>query len=163
MSSECPANVRRLSTSSPLRAAELLERIVDGHAAGAINPADLETVVEAFAQVLEGDAETLDKALGFVPAPGLHRPGTISSRSRRDALLREAAARFWPNLPRIAQAVELHRTLRRYHSTAWQRERALRSCPNGKVGTIYEFCWRILKARDQILSVERLRKLLVEC
>jgi hypothetical protein len=97
---------------------------------------------------------SLDEVLG-TPAPGQRSVTTQLAIAARDQLLRDAASRFFPDLPLAAQARELAGALTRYAASAWMRERAETSCPARHHGRIEAVCWQVLKHRDLVLTPRR--------
>lgn len=85
---------------------------------------------------------------------------TIEALAERDRLVRAMAARFFGGMSALTAATAIHCELTRYQSSAWTFERVLDECPQRHRGRLREFTWRILKARDYLLSVRALRRTL---
>lgn len=120
------------------------------------------TIAALARATLEGHPaeEVLKDALGIERRPGSRRITTAIRHTKRDQLLREAATRFVPARPVAEQARELYRALVRYAGSAWKQERRVRSCPARHRDRIEEFCWHILKVKDQAVGIDRIRKVL---
>ena len=116
-------------------------------------------VAEGFRAYLSGDADSLDDALGQRRAPGERRPSTKAMHRARDALLREAAAEFFP-ARRPSPARELHKAITRYAATGWLRECHLAACPAHREGTVQAVAWAVLKLENRVLSAKRIREVL---
>jgi hypothetical protein len=91
--------------------------------------------------------------------PGHRLPSTLAALDLRDALLCEAAARFYPGASAREIAKRLHDGLDLFHCTAWPRERTAEVCPPRHDGRITAFYWRILHAIDHVPSGELIRKI----
>lgn len=90
--------------------------------------------------------------------PGHRLPETLAALDRRDALLREAAATFFPDLSACAAARLLETALNRYRSHAWRFERVFDQCPPHRTGRLEGMCWRILKTVDADISTRSIRR-----
>ncbi|PVE22305.1 hypothetical protein DC522_21730 [Microvirga sp. KLBC 81] len=114
------------------------------------------------ASVIRGviTGQPVEPVLGLAHGPGQRTLATQAALALRNDLLREAAIRFYPDLPPSAQARELARDLQRYAATGWLRERMHDACPVRHVGKQGELLWRILKARDNPLRPRAIRKIL---
>ena len=125
-----------------------------------LGPAAAAELAEAIRQALAGRSR-LDEALGLRGGPGERSAATRMMIARRDAALREAAARFWPDAPAAQQAEELATRWARYASSAWRRDAGEATCPARHEGTVYAALWAAMRAGARPLSAERIRRLLV--
>jgi hypothetical protein len=93
---------------------------------------------------------SVDRAIGLLPSYSHHQK------------IRAAASmlRFPLECSASEAAEELAKHMRRYHTTAWAREKLLETCPQRIAGKIQGACWEILKAKDRLLSPDYIRKLL---
>jgi hypothetical protein len=91
---------------------------------------------------------------------GKRLPETIEAIALRDALLREAAARFCAGMTPFQAAQVLHVKLLRYQTSAWQRHRSAEECPPRLAGRDGELLWQILKARDHVLCAAMIEAVL---
>ncbi len=82
------------------------------------------------------------------------------SRDERDRYLIAAADHYCVGLSDNAAADYLLAKLGLYRATAWQRDRAEALCPARQRGTIREFFWMILKARDRLPGQRLVREVL---
>jgi hypothetical protein len=87
-------------------------------------------------------------------------PETLQAIARRDALLREAAARFCAGMTHHQAAEMLRVKLLRYQTTAWQRDRAAEECPARLSNRLDALLWQILRTRDHIPSAMTIRRAL---
>ena len=117
-------------------------------------------VARAVEKWLAGEVETLEAALGVQPGPGHRRLPTQLARTRRDDLVRQAAARFAEGTSPAAQARWLATHWRRYAGTAWPRERHLTTPPAHRAGTIESIFWQAMKIADATLSERTIRSVL---
>jgi len=92
---------------------------------------------------------------------GRRSPQTLLAIEERDALLREARARFCGNMSANAAAKYLHDRLGRYHQGRWRRDRIELTCPERHVGKLEAFLWATLKVRDSVLPSARLIRLVL--
>lgn len=136
-----------------------LRRIASAIGAGlAPDRGDLAWLADVIDRILAG--EPADVALGLKTKPGQRTWRTSAALAERDQIFKEAARRFLAGRSLAEQAHRLSIQLSYYHATAWQRERASDLCPDRHLGTIREFLWRGLKARDRALSERSLRQVL---
>jgi hypothetical protein len=112
------------------------------------------TVVEAFESGV-----AIEIAFGLKPRRGERDPRRKSALARRDALLCEAARRFWLG-SEVRASRELASALRLYEATAWRRERVLDELPLYRRGTVRELYWRILREWPQPISAGHIRRIL---
>ena len=87
-------------------------------------------------------------------------PETLQAIARRDALLREAAARFCAGMTDHQASALLHVKLLRYQTSAWRRDRAEAECPPRLAGRLDALLWQILRTRDHIPSAMTIRRAL---
>jgi hypothetical protein len=138
--------------------AAMLARMVD--VLRAIGSHDALTLANAIERYLQGDGE-LEELLGLRSISRARRPSTKFAITRRNDLIRETAARFYPGPNQSDQARRLHQDLHRYaYDGDWKRERGSADCPR-RSGTLKAALWSILKARNQVLSVETIRACLL--
>ena len=97
-----------------------------------------------------------------VPLDGRgHRsPQTLLMLDERDAMLREAAAMFFPGDSMNATAKQLHRALDRYCCGAWLRERVAITLPSRHLGRLDGFCWRLLRTVNRVPGESRIRQII---
>ncbi|MET4518123.1 hypothetical protein [Bradyrhizobium sp. I1.7.5] len=101
--------------------------------------------------------------LGAFPGGRGHpTPAEMLSRDERDRYLIAAADRYCVGLSDNAAADVLVAKLSLYRVTAWQRDRDCEEalCPHRHRGTIREFFWMILKARDRLPGERLVREVL---
>jgi hypothetical protein len=89
---------------------------------------------------------------------GKRLPETLQAIAQRDALLREAAARFFPDATHHQAAEMLRVKLLRYQTSAWRRDRAEAECPPRLAGRLDELLWQILKTHDHTPSAVTIRR-----
>jgi hypothetical protein len=123
------------------------------------DPTDM-VVADALGAVLAGRAVSIDSALGITGTRGQRRLATRVRLERRDNLIREAAARFFPGMRTNAQADRLARALARYSDTAWRRDRMVSECPARLVNTLQAYCWELLANNEKVLGAERIKQIL---
>jgi hypothetical protein len=80
--------------------------------------------------------------------------------AQRDALLREAAARFCAGMTDHQASALLHVKLLRYQTSAWRRDRAEAECPLRLAGRLDAVLWQILKTHDHVCSAMTIRRAL---
>lgn len=99
-----------------------------------------------------------------MPAPvdgrGHRRPETTAAIVRRDALICDAAAVFFPGSSANDAAHRLHQAIDRYACGAWRRERIADACPSRHDGKIAAHCWQILRTTDRTPSARSIRLIL---
>lgn len=78
---------------------------------------------------------------------------------RRDRLLREAAACHCPSLSIAARGELLASRLRRYRTSAWQRDR-IRTTNPYPAGELHAVLWQALRLVDRDLSPRQARRIL---
>jgi hypothetical protein len=126
----------------------------------------LESVQEPWAVSMQArlerllDGEEPAKALGLRSARGRRRWRTVTALERRNAILREVAAKFYPGKRESRQADEIARELRRYAASAWRWDRDKADCPYPD-DSLKSYLWLILSEIDNALSDQRIRKILV--
>lgn len=91
---------------------------------------------------------------------GKRLPETIEAIALRDALLREAAARFCAGMTDHQASALLHVKLLRYQTSAWRRDRAEAECPLRLAGRLDAVLWQILKTHDHVCSAMTIRRAL---
>jgi hypothetical protein len=91
---------------------------------------------------------------------GYRRPETLAALHRRDALICDAVAMFFPSSSANGAAHRLHTALQRYESGAWRRERIADGCPSRHTGRIAGHCWEILHTVDHVPSARLIRAIL---
>ena len=96
----------------------------------------------------------------FPVGRGHPTPAAMLSRDERDRYLIAAADRYCIGLSDNAAAEFLIAKLSLYRATAWQRDRDEALCPQRHRGTIREFFWMILKARDRLPGLRLVREVL---
>ena len=127
-----------------------------------IDGPDATWLADGITSVLSGDRASLDDALGLRPGPGQRSLKTQRQIQERDALYRQAAREFFPNLSKARQAYELHRRFSRYETTSWRRDKGAHvTCPERLIGTLQALAWESLSSENPVLSPERIRKILV--
>ena len=86
-----------------------------------------------------------------VPVDGRgHRPPeTLAALERRDALICEAVAVYFPGSSANDAAHRLHIALQRYECGSWRRDRSADVCPSRHAGRITGYCWQILREIDR--------------
>lgn len=132
---------------------------------------DLAETLETCAPLAADDARTLaamvraaiagepiEHALGIERGPGQRTLATTAALAARDLALREAG-RFYPGPP-SAQAEALARDLRHYAASGWLYERTHDTCPARHKDKKGELLWRVLKARDYVLTPRAIRSIL---
>lgn len=80
---------------------------------------------------------TLEQAFGLACAPGERPWWHAEACERRDALLRDLAERQFPALSARGAAEAIVTALTRYETTAWRRDRAYLSPPEGLRGDLF--------------------------
>jgi hypothetical protein len=110
------------------------------------------------AAALRGGADALAVADLLEQLAGAGRRCSPFDRQRQ--LLRDAAARFFPDLPNIEQARQLATAWSRYAGAGWLRERQLDECPVRHRGQLAEALWELQRARPRVLGSDRIRKIL---
>ncbi len=117
-------------------------------------------IVDGLERLLTGDTDDVAEALGLKTSPGERHWRTTAALDTRDRILREAATRFFPNMKKSRQAEELGVGLRRYGSGPdWRRDRELCECPY-PVHLLKFYYWALLRAIDNPLSDDRIRRIL---
>jgi len=102
-------------------------------------------LAEAIRARLAGEARTLDAALGFSRRGGAS-PDVQARNARRNAILREFAARFLGDMTPRDQARALLAELDRFKTRGeWSRLAAREECPHHLVGTRQELLFQLLK------------------
>jgi hypothetical protein len=96
----------------------------------------------------------------FPVGRGHPTPAEMLSRDERDRYLVEAADRFYVGVSDNSAAADLVVKLARYRETAWRNDGAEALCPHRHRGTIREFFWMILKARDRLPGERLVREVL---
>lgn len=119
--------------------------------AGDIGPQDAADLIDA---LLNGEAGPLK------PRPGQRTYRTIQNIKRRDALLKEAAAKFFPGQHVSQPAFRLASDLAHYHATAWQRDRLCPECPAQYADKLRVLLFQILKCIDAPPSGRTIRRIL---
>ena len=141
--------------------AAALLRLVAHLRDGAPLPADdREHVTAGIDEWLAGNAATLDAALHVQPQPGQRRVPTVYARTRRDALVRDAAQRFAEGRTDAAKARWVAERWRRYASGAWPRERALSAPPAHRAGTVEALLFEAMRIADATLGERTIRGIL---
>ena len=88
----------------------------------------------------------------LVAGPGCRTPQTLLLIDERAALLRDAAARFYPGCSDREIARRLRTALLHYQGGRWQRERADLTCPKEHEDKLTAVLWMLLKVRDFVPS-----------
>jgi hypothetical protein len=101
----------------------------------------------------------LDVAFGLKPRAGQRDPRERLSITRRDALLKQTAATFFPDLNQTGKAEALHQALLRYSTTGWRRDRVAPTCPPHRIG-LDQALWTLLKARAAVPSARTIHNAL---
>lgn len=128
-------------------------RVTEALAAGTLPERDDCTWLVSEAQKYYDGECGLVEALGLNVDAGQRDPRTVLALQLRDESVR-AASKYWP------VAENLHLALNRYFCAGWKRERELRDCPAHRIGKPEEFLWRILKAREHVISSKQIRDIL---
>jgi hypothetical protein len=102
----------------------------------------------------------LTKAEPIDDRRGHRLPETLAALDQRDALLCEAARRFYADTSHRQAAIRLRTALARYECSAWRRERIAITCPSRHAGKLEASCWRILRASDRVPSESLIRQIL---
>jgi hypothetical protein len=114
-------------------------------------------LAQAIAVHNSGDAEPLSILLNLKRQRGQR---TVSAYYR-NALLREAADTFYPDHRASEAARHLHSRWQSYFNTAWQRgEWNCHDCPEGHVGKLEELFWQMMRIKNSVLSVDRIRAII---
>jgi hypothetical protein len=100
-----------------------------------------------------GDSAPVDRR-------GKRLPETLQAIAQRDALLREAAARFCAGATHHQAAEMLRTKLLRYQTSAWRRDRAQPECPSRLAGRLDALLFQILRTRDHVPSGVTIRRAL---
>ena len=87
-------------------------------------------------------------------------PAVMLSRDERDRYLIAAADRFYIGVSDNSAAADLVTKLSLYRATAWHNDGPEALCPHRHRGTIREFFWMILKARDRLPGERLVREVL---
>lgn len=124
-----------------------------------LRPDDRAALANALAAYLSGAAPDIDSAMGLKLSPGERDWRTVSALAQRDEILRTAASRFYSGSP-SAQADAMARDLRHYAASGWRHERIHDICPARHQGKKGELLWRVLKARDYVLTPRAIRSIL---
>lgn len=106
---------------------------------------DIAVVRSGMLAWLEGDAPSLDAAMGVARAPCQRDVRKRLALDRRNEAVR-VAFRQWGNVDDLVQA------LARYQAGAWIRDRLERECPARLAARPERFLWAILRERDRELS-----------
>lgn len=93
--------------------------------------------------------------------PGQRTAVTTIRIERRDELLREVAARFFPGLPAASQAREIARVMHDYFTRGWVNDRGDAECPARRRAHITGALWHVFKLEPRPLGEDRLRRVLV--
>jgi hypothetical protein len=96
----------------------------------------------------------------FPVGRGHPTPAEMLSRNERDRYLVECADRYCIGLSDNAAAEFLVAGLTRFRETAWRSDGREALCPARHRGTIREFFWMTLKARDRLPGVRLVREVL---
>jgi hypothetical protein len=92
---------------------------------------------------------------------GHRRPETTAALDRRNALIVETAAKFFPDASSETDAAHrLNQAIDRYACAAWRRERIADVCPSRHDRKINAHCWRILRTIDRVPSARSIRSIL---
>src|SRR5262245_46006525 len=91
-------------------------------------------------------AASIEEALGLRAPRGGVPWWREEAMRRRDSLLREFAAAFYPNRSLCAAARQIRLLSLRYASSAWRFDREQDAMPEQYRGTPKEWIWRIFKA-----------------
>jgi hypothetical protein len=119
--------------------------------AGVLQPAERIRLADVIAVLRSGAAPDLESAMGIV--------AKNEEYATRDTEIYSAVAHCLADSSEREQAKKISKVLNRYHATGWSGERHLDTYP-GEKGTLREFAWRILKAKDRALSEEGVRAVL---
>ena len=126
-----------------------------------IDDPDVAFVADGITSVLAGDRDSLDEVFGIRPGPGQRRPSTLARLAARNALYRQAAREFFPDLTPTRQAREIHRAFSRYEASAWRRDKGVHvTCPERLIGTPQALVWEILNLIDRVQSERHIRQIL---
>ncbi|MET4624948.1 hypothetical protein AB7Z32_21355 [Bradyrhizobium sp. 482_C4_N1_1] len=96
----------------------------------------------------------------FPVGRGHPTPAAMLSRDERDRYLIAAADRYCIGLSDNEAADILVARLTRFRETAWRNDGPEALCPPRHRGTIREFFWMILKARDRLPGERLVREVL---
>jgi hypothetical protein len=121
------------------------------------SPADFEWVLDAVMAARHG--KPFDVAFELKPGVGQRSIATQVALARRNAILCEAARRFWPG-SKARAARELSSALRQYEATAWRRERIHDEVPSRHKRHVQAYCWLALREWPQPLSAAHIRRIL---
>lgn len=80
-------------------------------------------------------------------------------RVKRNALLVQLRRRFYPTHTDHAASHNVASDWRSYAADVWRRERSNATCPQRHVGTAKELFWQMMKLVPEVLSPERIRKI----
>lgn len=131
-------------TTPALVSVEKLRRIAAALEAGRVpNPGDGAWLASRLRNYLEGAERglTVDVALDLSPLPGAAAWWTNEGIERRDAALRDLAARFFAGRKVASQAYEIHHMALRYATSAWRFDRDRDAMPSRYGGTKSELLW----------------------
>lgn len=87
---------------------------------------------------------------------------TTAAIAARNAIIVRLAEEFYAGVSMHAAAYAIATALRRYHCTAWQRERVLSCCPSRHAGRQAALLWLVLKLRPYPLSARAIRYVLAK-
>ena len=118
-------------------------------------------LADALDRFLSNHCTNLNEAFGIVQGHGGVPWWREQAMRRRDAALREMAARHFPQFTPYAQAKQIAALAERYAGTAWRHDRGRDDMPARYSGTAQEYLWQAFKSGASMpLSERRLRSLL---
>jgi hypothetical protein len=127
----------------------------------ALSPAELRAFAAAAEACARGEIG-LAATMGLRPGQSERRASTLAADDQRNALLREAAQRFFAGYAPAQRAAALADALRAYERRPWVRDRAARECPPRHLGRLEGLLWHFLKAGGRALGVDRVREIIGE-
>jgi len=93
---------------------------------------------------------------------GRRNPDTLAALARRDELICEAVAAYFPGASANDAAHRLHTALHRYECGSWRRDRTSDVLPSRHAGRIAAHCWQILRVIERTPSARSIRLILAK-
>jgi len=144
-----------------IAAFERLAALVGYLRAGAVAPPDVALpIADAISAFVDGQERDVGKALKVSNRQSFRDFRTKRKIEIGDEILREAARRFYSAENKSNAAKGMASEILRYHGTGWKGDQSADQCPEHRIGTKQEFCWRYLKLFERVLGWERIRQIL---